>query len=461
MWAVYFQDLSTVTYLLKNGADPNLQATSPVRPLNPGATALIIAGYYGLTEMVAPLIQHKARLDLRDSKGKTAADLASEYGYSEFVNSLSDGTPIVGQYQKVIIEGITLGSEVPRNYAFLSEECKKSLLETLILSECFQVVEFTSPGKTYDTSTLRIKTKIVSVNSDGTRILAKISLINAATDKLERELVLASIDGTGINFSISFNKWRYPLGKNTGEDLGATIARKILTLTNKSITRVIPIARDDFEVKTMPPTFRAEGFHPSLLFTNRTAILPIENANLGLSIAEYIYLAIGGRAQYFGPLSDKLVSLVQKKSKDKIINLRETKPSIFGGYPFQWQNLLLSPQKQSSTDVSEKSPFSLFYTELDKTPILQGVRYLVIPQYFRSQKIIYYGERGGGCHAKIVTSLQLGIIDVLLKKLVWASVFNSTTETNCNSSAMIQPNEMQKIEEDLLDKIESALKPIH
>jgi hypothetical protein len=65
-----------VRALLGHGVDPNARYRNDL-------TALMWAAGYGRDEAVKVLLAAGARTDLRDNRGKTAADIAREAGYPE------------------------------------------------------------------------------------------------------------------------------------------------------------------------------------------------------------------------------------------------------------------------------------------------------------------------------------------------------------------------------------------
>jgi ankyrin repeat protein len=80
-YAVFYEQFFIAKLLLEQGADPDLQVTDGFRRIKAGATPLIIAGYYGMNNMVELLLRHKARLDFADQSGATALDYARKYNF--------------------------------------------------------------------------------------------------------------------------------------------------------------------------------------------------------------------------------------------------------------------------------------------------------------------------------------------------------------------------------------------
>lgn len=70
LWSTLRGDVKTVELLLKNGADVDAMDK------NEGQTPLMVAAANGIDVAMVPLIQYRAKLDLRDKKGRTALFLA-------------------------------------------------------------------------------------------------------------------------------------------------------------------------------------------------------------------------------------------------------------------------------------------------------------------------------------------------------------------------------------------------
>lgn len=90
MWASYGNHTSVVRYLLEMNADPNIQSTGDSNISPKGSTALTMASYYGLVDVVALLVKHKAKLDLVDTNGNTAAHIAKRHSCYEVLKVLAD-----------------------------------------------------------------------------------------------------------------------------------------------------------------------------------------------------------------------------------------------------------------------------------------------------------------------------------------------------------------------------------
>jgi hypothetical protein len=71
-----------VDLLLKHGADPNLGDAEGVTPLMEAVST-------NHSEMIPPLISHRADPMLTDHKGRTAADIAKLKGDEEAARSLA------------------------------------------------------------------------------------------------------------------------------------------------------------------------------------------------------------------------------------------------------------------------------------------------------------------------------------------------------------------------------------
>jgi ankyrin repeat protein len=81
----------TVEFLLKKGADVNLQGTLE------GFTALMTAAAEGQVEVVRVLLSHGADAKLKDVDGDTAESFASQKGHSAVVDLLRNPPPTVRQ----------------------------------------------------------------------------------------------------------------------------------------------------------------------------------------------------------------------------------------------------------------------------------------------------------------------------------------------------------------------------
>lgn len=79
-------DIAQAQQLLSRGASPDAYGIDFVD------TALTAASGAGHREIVALLIRSGARLDLKDSAGKTALDRAEENGHSDIVRMLRDAS---------------------------------------------------------------------------------------------------------------------------------------------------------------------------------------------------------------------------------------------------------------------------------------------------------------------------------------------------------------------------------
>jgi hypothetical protein len=82
-WAVYYNQMPVVAYLLDHDADPDLQATRAYGRIKQGATPLIICAYFGFSEPMAALLQKRADRSIADSDGKQALDYATQFHFDE------------------------------------------------------------------------------------------------------------------------------------------------------------------------------------------------------------------------------------------------------------------------------------------------------------------------------------------------------------------------------------------
>ena len=77
-YAIINKHIKMVEYLLKHGADLNLQGDN-------GETALMYATKYGYTDIVTILLKYGANLNLQDNSGETALICATKRGYTDIV----------------------------------------------------------------------------------------------------------------------------------------------------------------------------------------------------------------------------------------------------------------------------------------------------------------------------------------------------------------------------------------
>ncbi len=100
MWSVYKHRLPVLNYLLEKGADPDLRSSSGNKGMPMGSTALILASNYGMDDLVAALMKHKAKVDVADDGGNVAAIYARRNAFPEVLGILArNGCPVAKAYQ--------------------------------------------------------------------------------------------------------------------------------------------------------------------------------------------------------------------------------------------------------------------------------------------------------------------------------------------------------------------------
>lgn len=82
MWAVFYRQSNLVTWLLGQGADPNIASTKAFRSMPVGTTALGVASYYGLETYVRQLMEQKGDPKKADAMGQTPLGLANFHGFT-------------------------------------------------------------------------------------------------------------------------------------------------------------------------------------------------------------------------------------------------------------------------------------------------------------------------------------------------------------------------------------------
>ena len=80
-WTVYYQQEALTKWLLTNGADPNARSTKPWKTFPQGITPLWMAGYYGLDNLVSPLMAAKANPNIKDGKGVSPREIALSFEF--------------------------------------------------------------------------------------------------------------------------------------------------------------------------------------------------------------------------------------------------------------------------------------------------------------------------------------------------------------------------------------------
>jgi ankyrin repeat protein len=87
MTAAYYGNLIIAEYLIKQGADLDVQIDFNIKHYlkHDGFTALHFAAFYGHAEIAKLLINNGANLSITDKKGFTAYDYARQYNFNEIV----------------------------------------------------------------------------------------------------------------------------------------------------------------------------------------------------------------------------------------------------------------------------------------------------------------------------------------------------------------------------------------
>jgi ankyrin repeat protein len=80
-WAAYYGQPGVVSWLLEQGADPNIPTQKKYGNFVPGATPLTLAAYYGQDKIVADLLAHKADASMKDGSGNTALEYAERFNF--------------------------------------------------------------------------------------------------------------------------------------------------------------------------------------------------------------------------------------------------------------------------------------------------------------------------------------------------------------------------------------------
>jgi hypothetical protein len=258
MWAAYYQYEPVLSYLLDNGADPNVQSTVATGSIQKGATALIIASYYGRAELVGPLVQKKAKVEIADASGNTAVDYARQYNFTEVLDILAktpgtaggakvylpkgvDGTPLGKNYTTVLLTSYTTLPQLATDYPGATRECETGTLATLQELKAFEKSGMAGSVKSYNASTLLVKVEITDLRiaSNAARywggawagasyVHARVTLVDGASGKVLREQLLTTENNPwGAAWTGGATDMSIP------RDMGVIIARYIMAVVAK------------------------------------------------------------------------------------------------------------------------------------------------------------------------------------------------------------------------------------
>lgn len=223
MWATYDRYQVIIDYLLEHGANPDLQATRDYSQIKQGASALIIAAYYGQDDQVTSLMRKKANVDLADASGKKAADYAKEYGFTNVLDIMAqtpggaaavsavnkahgvDDTKLEKTYAKVVLADFTATPDILKDYRDQVLECQNAARYVLTDKKAFEAVAMATPGQTLGEDTLLVRAELtelripsgaarfwVGAMAGNAYIHVKVKLVDGATGKVAREQLITS-----------------------------------------------------------------------------------------------------------------------------------------------------------------------------------------------------------------------------------------------------------------------------
>jgi hypothetical protein len=223
MWATYYRYQIIIDYLLDNGANPDIQATRDYSQIKSGATALIIAAYYGQDDQTSSLMRKKANVDLADSSGKKAADYAKEFGFTNVLDIMAqtpggaaavstatkakgvDDTRLDKTYTKVVLAEFTASKEITKDYRDQVLECQNAARFILTDKKAFESVAMADPAKTPGADTLVLQAEITEIRipsgaarfwvgamAGNAYMHVKVKLVDGATGKVAREQLITS-----------------------------------------------------------------------------------------------------------------------------------------------------------------------------------------------------------------------------------------------------------------------------
>ena len=263
MWAVFDRHLELTEFLLAQGADPDLQAQRARRGLAKGATALIIASYFGQDLQAAALLEKGARPEIADDKGRTAMSYATEFEFRQVqvllakaaggaLPALTEGekselgpdvdlTPLAKSYARLVADPFKTAPEFTRDYPTAMAECQAGAMGLLALRKGFERAEMKQEGQTLEEDTLLLQVEVLDmrITSSAARIWAgvlarksylhvAVKLVDASTGKVEREQRLRSENSVwGAAMTMGSTDRSLPM------DMGRIIAGYVLTVAGK------------------------------------------------------------------------------------------------------------------------------------------------------------------------------------------------------------------------------------
>jgi ankyrin repeat protein len=83
LWASYYGQTKMVQFLLDKGANPNAVTQKKWGKFVPGYTPLLLASYYGNEDIVKLLLEHHADSSVKDPKGYTSLDYATQFHFDK------------------------------------------------------------------------------------------------------------------------------------------------------------------------------------------------------------------------------------------------------------------------------------------------------------------------------------------------------------------------------------------
>jgi len=245
MWAVFYEDKYSAGIILESGADPNVRSTAAYRTLSnytlpKGATALTIAGQYGMAEMASMLLKRKADPGLADDTGNTAESYASRYKFFDILNVLVDRSPLKNAYPKLILEVHAAKAMMDRHSEAI-EALTRSCQDQLIASRRFERIEGAGPGATLDAATLLAKVDVdeIALPSDTARnwsgtaaqswyVTATVRLLDASTGAELRKQRLSTWNRVAVSPLSVFSTDR-----NYAKDTGIFLAKYVLEVSGQ------------------------------------------------------------------------------------------------------------------------------------------------------------------------------------------------------------------------------------
>ena len=475
MWSVSFRDVESTEYLLSKGANPDLRSTCAHKPYPEGVTALIIAANEGLADQAAALLKKKANIKLSDATGKTAESYAYQNSFYDVLDLMMDRTPLNKPFPNLLISEFKSAIPLSNKYAFVLSECQASVLETLTGSKGFEKIDMAKPGDTGGASTLLLKAEIIQIHipngaarffvgplAGRTNMDVKVTLVDAATGKVEREQVVSSANSIWLS-SLTLGV----TDQNFAKDTGAIIAGYVLALVGKApppveaeaplkitVTPTGPVA--EYAAQKLPkcPTYEDPSFKLSMLQEHRLAVWPLLKIGLDRDTDELATKDYGSKGKFQDAISEKLATRLYGIAPANSMGVNDVRKALAADDTKQWLDAAQVIPGGDLNLPASTNPIAIGFEAVTKRPDFQGVRYAILPRVFYARRITTALGVGAASYTDSVTksSLQIAIIDLTQNRIVWSGAFTASASSNLMKATALHQNE-----DELMSNLENAI----